>query len=65
MKKSKKKVINALAVLDKDGKICTTADGHGLKTQQMAIYGNQATFSKKVMKEYKVKIIPVIITYSL
>ena len=57
MKKETKK-IKAWAVIDKDKKICSITDSRGFYTGQMAIYEPNVKWDKKIIKSYKLKIVP-------
>lgn len=56
------KPVKAWAVMGTDNVIGMVTNRHGAHTGQYAIYETDTNFSKQIMKDYKLKIIPVLIS---
>jgi len=56
------KLIKAWALIGSDKEIASTSGQHSTHTGQLAIYETRTLFDKKIMKDYKLKRIPVLIT---
>jgi len=59
------KPIKVWAVIGPDKEFSTVTDQHGVDRGLLAVYRKETTFDKKILKEYKSKIIPVLFKQKL
>lgn len=58
LKPKKVRRVKCLVIIGKDKKVSEVVNSHGVCCGQMAVYELGTIFSKRIVKEYKLKVLP-------